>query len=57
MTLPFETVYTEVWHFIFGIANRVLVEEGLFADPYAEERKSKGFIPAVWAKGLSELPS
>jgi hypothetical protein len=55
--VPYGVVYTEVWHFLFGVANRTLVEEGLFCDPYAEGRPIKGFIPAVWANGLSELPS
>ena len=52
--VPFEMVYTEVWHFVFAVANRTLVEQGFFADPYAEERRYKGFLPAVWAAGLSE---
>jgi hypothetical protein len=50
--VPFERVYTEIWHFVFGIANRVLVDEGLFANPYATTRRHKGFIPAVWAGEL-----
>jgi hypothetical protein len=54
--VPFGTVYTEVWHFIFGIANRILVEEGLFCDPYSADRLIKGFVPAVWADGLGEFP-
>jgi hypothetical protein len=52
--VPFERVYTEIWHFAFGIANRTLVERGLFADPYAETRRHQGFIPAIWADGLSD---
>ncbi len=52
--VPFERVYTEVWHFVFGIANRILAERGFFADPYAEGRTFKGFIPAIWANGLDE---
>jgi hypothetical protein len=32
-----------------GVANRKLVEAGLFADPYAESRRFKGYIPAVYA--------
>jgi len=52
--VPFERVYTEVWHFAFGIANRILVEEGLFADPYDDERRHKGFVPAVWASELAD---
>lgn len=53
--VPYPTVYTEVWHFVFGVANRSLVEEGLFADPYGDDRPIKGFFPAVWANELSEL--
>jgi hypothetical protein len=54
--VPFERVYTEVWHFVFGIANRTLVEQGFFADPYDENRSHKGFIPVIFAKGIAELP-
>jgi DNA-binding MarR family transcriptional regulator len=51
--VPFERVYTEVWHFVFAIANRELVKAGLFADPYAEGRRYKGFLPVAWTKDLS----
>ena len=54
--VPFERVYTEIWHFVFAIANRTLVTEGFFADPYAEERRYKGFIPVIWANGLVDSP-
>ncbi len=54
--VPFERVYTEIWHFIFAIANRTLVEEGFFADPYAAERRHQGFLPFIWANGLDEHP-
>ena len=37
-----------IWHYLFGIANRHLVEAGLFADPYASTRNYKGAIPAVY---------
>lgn len=53
--VPFKRVYTEVWHYIFGIANRTLVEAGLFADPYAAGRRFTGYLPAIWANGLGEL--
>ena len=53
--VPFADGFTQVWHYIFGEANRQLVEAGLFADPYAENRKYKGFIPAVWHPALSDL--
>jgi hypothetical protein len=45
--VPFEDGFTMIWHYVFGIANRKLVEAGLFADPYAAGRKYKGSIPAV----------
>ena len=54
--VPFERVYTEIWHFVFAIANRTLVAEGFFADPYAEDRPNKGFIPVIWANGIAESP-
>jgi hypothetical protein len=54
--VPFERVYTEIWHFIFGFANKTLVEEGMFADPYGEERRFQGFIPLVWDTGLAQAP-
>lgn len=47
--VPFESGYTMIWHYVFGIANRKLVEAGLFADPYAADRKFKGSIPAVYS--------
>lgn len=54
--VPFERVYTEIWHFVFGIANRTLVERGFFADPYADGRRYEGFLPVVWANGIDQLP-
>jgi hypothetical protein len=54
--VPFERVYTEIWHFIFGIANRTLVEEGLFVNPYEDKRRFQGFLPVVWDAGLAQSP-
>lgn len=50
--VPYDEVFTQVWHYLFGIANRRLVENGFFADPYAPARKFKGFVPAVWNPSL-----
>ena len=47
--VPLEEGFTMIWHYIFGITNRKLVEAGLFADPYAPTRKYKGSIPAVYS--------
>jgi hypothetical protein len=46
--VPFSEGFTMIWHYLFGIANRRLVEAGLFADPYAPSRRYKGAIPAVY---------
>jgi hypothetical protein len=45
-----------IWHFVFEFANRALVEEGLFANPYAEDRRYQGFLPVVSDAGLAESP-
>lgn len=45
--VPFPEGFTMIWHYVFGIANRKLVEAGLFADPYGAARAFKGALPAV----------
>jgi hypothetical protein len=54
--VPFGEGFTEIWHYIFGAANRHLVEAGLFADPYASERSYKGFIPVVYSATAALAP-
>jgi len=46
--LTFEEVFSQVWHYLFGLANQHLVKEGFFTDPYSSDRPFKGFIPVVW---------
>jgi hypothetical protein len=53
--IPYRQLYTEIWHYLFGLANKALVESGHFADPYAEERVSKGMFPFVFDADLIEL--
>ena len=50
--VPFEEEFSVIWHYVFGMANRQMVQEGLLADPYAENRKYKGFIPAIFDGGI-----
>ncbi len=45
---PLEASFYKIWHEIFGAANRILVEKGMFFDPYSESRKHKGYLPVVW---------
>ncbi len=49
--VPYNVVYTEVWHFVFGLANQKLIEAGLLSDPYSATRRHKGFIPVIWLPG------
>ncbi|RMD66660.1 hypothetical protein D6833_01210, partial [Candidatus Parcubacteria bacterium] len=53
--VPYSVVFTQIWHYLFGTANRQLVEVGMFVDPYALNRRYKGFIPVVWHKSLGDL--
>lgn len=53
--IPYRQLYTQIWHYVFGLANKALVESGHFADPYAEERVSKGMFPFVFDADLIEL--
>jgi hypothetical protein len=52
--VPYADCFTHIWHYIFGTANRQLVEKRMFADPYENSRKYKGFIPTVWQPSLSD---
>ena len=56
--VPYEQLFTQIWHYLFGMANRSLVESGHFADPYAEARVSKAFVPFVFeVDAFGELDS
>jgi hypothetical protein len=50
---PFEVMYTEIWHYVFGYANLALSESGFMLDPYAPEWRFRGFLPVLWANVLS----
>ncbi len=45
---PLEATFYKIWHEIFGAANRILVEKGMFFDPYGGGRKHEGYLPVVW---------
>jgi hypothetical protein len=40
--------FSLIWHFVFGITNRLLIEAGFFAKPYAFSQAYKGYIPTVF---------
>ena len=53
--VPQADFFYYVWHYIFGAANRVLVEAGMFADPYAPACGGKGIIPVVFQNSLNKV--
>lgn len=55
--VPYEQVFNQLWHYMFAVTNRKVVEAGMFADPYDERRPYQGFISAVWSPSLYDLSS
>lgn len=49
--VPYRQVFTEIWHYLFGMANRSLVASGHFADPYDEQRVARAIIPFAFEVG------
>lgn len=50
--LPFDLVFSEVWHAVFGFATRQLVEVEFYIDPYGPASAFHGFVPVVWHPSL-----
>ena len=50
--LPFEALFTQIWHEIFGVVTRELIDSKLVADPYSAEARSKGSFSSVWRTAL-----
>jgi hypothetical protein len=46
--VPYRTMFTELWHPIFGWANYHLVREGYLHDPNGPNPRFVGFVPFVW---------
>ena len=56
LAMMFIINFYNIWHDLFGATNRMLVEAGLFADPYSEFYGAKGIIPVVFDESLYEGP-
>ena len=52
--VPFEEQFTQVWHYIFGATNRILIEAGWLADPYRVSPARKGYIPTVFDAAIHQ---
>jgi hypothetical protein len=50
--VPYIEVFNQIWHYIFGYANQILIEEDKFFDPYGGTRKFEGFVPVVWHRSV-----
>jgi len=50
--VPYEALYTQIWHELFGRVTRELVERGVVADPHAPGNPSPGSLPMVWRTSI-----
>jgi hypothetical protein len=54
--VPFEALFTRVWHDLFGRVTKELAATGFTADPYGPDVAHKGSLGAPWRVGLVETP-
>jgi hypothetical protein len=53
--LPFEALFTQIWHDFFGLATRQLVARGVVANPHAPGALSPGSIGMTWGMSVYDL--
>lgn len=46
--LPFEAVFTQIWHEIFGQVTRDLAQSGVTASAYGQDVRYKGSLSVLW---------
>jgi len=46
--VPYEALFTQIWHEVFGLTTRELVASGMVADPYAPQNPSPGSLGMAW---------
>ena len=52
--LPFAAPFSEIWHYVFGMAAKSLAADNFFADPRSPKlTRDTGYVPLVWATLLS----
>ncbi len=52
--VPYEEVFSQAWHYLFGATNRELAAQGLIRDTYAPDSRFTGFVPVVSAPGVAQ---
>ena len=50
--LPFEALFTQVWHEIFGATTRELARAGIIASAYAKGAHAPGSFSVLWRQSL-----
>lgn len=50
--VPYERVFTRVWHDLFGWANHYLSHSGMLCDPYGPHALWEGYVPFVWEESM-----
>lgn len=53
--VPYESLFTQIWHDLFGLTTRELVHSGFIADPRAENVRYRGSFGALWRNALYRL--
>ena len=52
MGVPFEALFTQVWHEIFGLATRELALRHMIASAYGDAVRHKGSLSVLWRQSL-----
>jgi hypothetical protein len=53
--VPFESLFTQIWHEFFGRTTRDLIRAGFLFDPSGPDVRYKGSFPALWRSSLYHL--
>lgn len=53
--VPFEALFTQIWHDLFGRVSRELAEKGFTFDPNDQDEKYQGSLGSVWRHSLIEF--
>lgn len=53
--VPFESLFTQIWHELFGLATRELVRAEFMFDPGGSDLRYRGSYPVVWRHALYQL--
>lgn len=55
--VPFESLFTQIWHELFGLATHELVRNGFLFDPSGPRMRYKGSYAVLWRQDLYDFDS